>query len=220
MANYARLHTGRGASINQRAMREACASLAIIVQSILIYALRPTGRNYLHLRASCVVGCALRWFMTALFGSEITPADAFRFAQYVEVVPGGCWPWRGSVGSAGYGSFRIDDNVLQAHRVANAIFLGPFSSDLHILHSCDNPLCCNPDHHIRGSHALNMHDMARKLRNRTPRPGNGRQKIADTEYSLIAEYYKADVAISAIARLYDVTPTAIRHILKKIGVHK
>lgn len=36
----------------------------------------------------------------------------------------------------------------------------------YLMHSCDNPLCVNPDHLSEGDHALNMADMAVKGRAR------------------------------------------------------
>jgi hypothetical protein len=60
--------------------------------------------------------------------------------------------------------------MLLAHRVAWLLTHGslPLWTDagtsLCVLHRCDNPPCCNPDHLWLGTHQDNMDDMRRKAR--------------------------------------------------------
>jgi len=74
-----------------------------------------------------------------------------------------CWPWlRGRTGShkgAGqYGRTRYYGKAEYTHRVAYRVSVGAIPEGLHVLHSCDNPLCCNPRHLRTGTVADNMRD--------------------------------------------------------------
>lgn len=74
-----------------------------------------------------------------------------------------CWTWTGST-AKGYGQIKIEGDVLRAHRVAFEMFNGPLPDGMHALHTCDNPLCCNPRHLWAGSHLDNMRDKSAKGR--------------------------------------------------------
>lgn len=69
----------------------------------------------------------------------------------------------------GYGRAHDSQGKLApAHRVAWEMKNGPFPKGKLALHSCDTPLCVNPDHIRPGTHAENMKD--REERDRTYRP--------------------------------------------------
>ena len=81
-----------------------------------------------------------------------------------------CWEWTLKPHRhTGYGTFfvtRVGDRLFSegAHRVAWMLAHGqppPYSI---VCHSCDNRLCCNPQHLFLGSHDDNMRDMRRKGR--------------------------------------------------------
>jgi hypothetical protein len=53
---------------------------------------------------------------------------------------------------------------MTAHRYAWILAHGEPPDDIHILHQCDNPPCCNPSHLRLGTHADNMADQRAKGR--------------------------------------------------------
>jgi hypothetical protein len=93
---------------------------------------------------------------------NVTSADMERFWSHVDTRGGikACWPWTAAV-TNNYGQFSLHGGKLRcyAHRFVAYIF-GKVDcvnardhtrgADL-VLHSCDNPRCCNPQHLRTGS---------------------------------------------------------------------
>lgn len=85
-----------------------------------------------------------------------------------------CWPWLGQVTEKGYGRVRFQGGRYYAHRVIfylefpNAISLAAPKIDRDtqgfLLHKCDNPICCNPNHLFVGSQLDNIRDRDSKNR--------------------------------------------------------
>lgn len=75
----------------------------------------------------------------------------------------GCWMWqRGR--THGYGKAWDGQESRYVHRISYEAFTEPIPRGMHLLHQCDTPLCCNPQHLLLGTQADNMHDMKRKGR--------------------------------------------------------
>lgn len=78
-----------------------------------------------------------------------------------------CWEWTGYRTKPGYGMLSIralSKMPLYAHRLAWELTHGPIPEGLHVLHQCDNPPCCNPDHFFLGTQRDNNFDRDRKGR--------------------------------------------------------
>ena len=86
---------------------------------------------------------------------------------------GQCWLWTAGKMKSGYGRFGVHlvsrrrSHVWNSHRFAQMLTAGPPPVGAFVLHSCDNPSCCNPAHLRYGSHEENMADMRRRGRSRT-----------------------------------------------------
>lgn len=94
------------------------------------------------------------------------PIDHF---QYIDRGGGlfACWPWQGNRNEDGYGRLSPRRGVIiMAHRYAYERYIGPIPENLKLLHSCDNPPCCNPAHLFIGTQADNVADMIKKGRGR------------------------------------------------------
>lgn len=84
-----------------------------------------------------------------------------RFYRYtVPPPPSTCVLWLGGVDGFGYGRFRAGDKVYGAHQFIHAATHGPQPAGLHVLHSCDTPLCVNVSHLSLGTRRDNMHGAA------------------------------------------------------------
>ena len=81
----------------------------------------------------------------------------------------GCWEWQGYRDPNRYGrlSFAaLGPGVLISSRVAWSLSFGPIPAGLDVLHRCDNPICCRPDHLFLGTAKDNARDMVAKDRDR------------------------------------------------------
>lgn len=76
----------------------------------------------------------------------------------------GCWLWQGGKIKSGYGSVRWAGPVCRAHAIARMLTSGPIPKGLFVLHKCDTPACCRPDHLFLGTNTDNMRDMSAKGR--------------------------------------------------------
>ena len=77
----------------------------------------------------------------------------------------GCCIWKGAVNSDGYAAMF---NNVKVHRLVYLLAKGYYGGlGTLIRHSCDNPLCINPEHLLLGTHQENMND--KFVRNRQPR---------------------------------------------------
>lgn len=75
-----------------------------------------------------------------------------------------CWNWNGAKRPTGYGMIRIDGKTCATHRIAYQLQKGEIPEGMEILHSCDNPSCCNPAHLDVGTHQQNIQDMRNRFR--------------------------------------------------------
>ncbi len=100
---------------------------------------------------------------------------AHAFLAGVKPVPGSeCHEWSGATSVEGYGRVKIFGKLYSTHRVAYTLEHGPipvgrgYHGNL-VMHTCDNPRCCNPAHLKLGTARDNARDMARKGRGATQR---------------------------------------------------
>ncbi len=69
-----------------------------------------------------------------------------------------CWWYTGAKDSWGYGNLNYQGRQIGAHRASWLAHNGPITNGLHVLHTCDNRGCINPEHLYLGTHQDNMKD--------------------------------------------------------------
>lgn len=122
-----------------------------------------------------------------------------------------CWLWVASAFKGGYGQFTAmsaggDSRKqvhLYAHRVAWIVTHGDIPQGMCVLHRCDTPKCCNPDHLFLGTQDDNMKDAARKGRLSVPRPS--RHKVTTAQLAEIDALLAGGVIQADIARRYGLS---------------
>lgn len=81
---------------------------------------------------------------------------------------GSCCLWLGGTGKGGYGKLSVNKGWYQPHRFAWILAnQRAIPAGLDVLHSCDTPLCCNPEHLSVGTRSDNMKDSVAKGRYRS-----------------------------------------------------
>jgi len=146
--------------------------------------------------------------------------------------PDECWEWTGSclptlMGStgpySGYGRLTIFDPVIgkrrmeYAHRIAFLIAGGSIPEGVIVMHDCDNPPCCNPDHLLSGTYSKNSIDRDSKKRRSTSR---SRALALSIDESLIARHrYERGEDLRMLAKRHHVSVTTIRKSLIRVGTN-
>lgn len=137
-----------------------------------------------------------------------------------------CWNWTASKDRDGYGKFHIERNKNKyaldvASRVAYKATHGSIPDKMCVLHTCDNPSCCNPKHLFLGTKKDNTQDMILKGR-KIDFKGEDHPNSVLTEDNIkeIFSLYRDGYTQTEIADQFHVTQVCISSILsRKIWKH-
>lgn len=125
-----------------------------------------------------------------------------------------CWNWTGCTTKGGYGQFKINGKKYYVHRIVYYLYYGQPRGI--IMHTCDNPSCCNPKHLKDGTQAENLADMVRKGRqNRVDKAkgeNNGNSKLTEKK---VKQIRKMPGTQKEIAKLSGVSQNQISRIKNK-----
>lgn len=129
---------------------------------------------------------------------------------------GDCWIWQGSISNRGIPRLKYKSKTTSAHRAAYIAFKGPVPDKLLVCHTCDNPLCVNPEHLYSGTALDNVRD-------RTERTGidhvpkglpHWNAKFSDKQ---ILEVLKATGLHRIIAKKYGMSRGYVSQLKSKKG---
>ena len=133
-----------------------------------------------------------------------------------------CWEWTGALNN-GYGWFHAGKyGPRNAHRISAFLSkkLESIDSKMHVLHKCDNPKCCNPNHLFIGTNADNMLDKKQKNRcgfKRMVGQANGMSKLSDNDIRTIRDlYFSSKNSQSMLAKMFNVKQPHISRIVNNI----
>lgn len=120
----------------------------------------------------------------------------------------GCRVWTGQVNKkGGYGRIGYRYKSHRAHRLSYSLFIGPIPDGMHILHSCDNPLCINPNHLRPGTHSENISEAYRKGRKFTAKgEDHHNSKISNKQ---AREIFYSDMPTTLLANKYNISRSTV-----------
>lgn len=140
---------------------------------------------------------------------------ADRLHRRLQPGPNGCIVWTGSTSKNGYG--RLSRGAATAgwtgtHRVSWELANGPIPDDMYVLHHCDNPPCCNPEHLFLGTLSDNTQDMLAKGRARGHLPSGEAHPSARLTDAEVADLRRlsSELTYAELGRRFGVTATHAR----------
>ena len=127
-----------------------------------------------------------------------------------------CWLWNGRINNQGYGIVWFggqEGRHIGAHRASWLLHRGEIPKNMFICHTCDNPICTNPDHLFIGDPLINSRDRANKGRNRDQLGAkNNMAKLNENKVIEIRKLLNIHISITSIAKLYNVNWHTIKDI--------
>jgi hypothetical protein len=139
-----------------------------------------------------------------------------RFFSKLKRHESGCLVWTAARHNKGYGEFVLRTGVKKrVHRLVWEIMNGPIPKGLQVLHTCDNPPCCEPTHLFLGTNLDNQRDMRAKGRDSKPpvyhRANHPNAKLTEADVAEIRDLLKSETQAS-IATRFGVCPSTIGYI--------
>lgn len=138
-----------------------------------------------------------------------------------------CWIFNGARSSKGYGSVRTRQprKMVGAHILAYQKWIGQIDEGMHVLHSCDNPSCVNPEHLSLGTNADNVMDRDSKNRQaksfklpQTKLSKNDADNIRNLYFSskTLGSKKRAGVSYRSLAKRYNISSSTVQQIITEM----
>lgn len=135
---------------------------------------------------------------------------AERFWKYVAKSddPNGCWLWTAHRDHKGYGRMTCRSDrgrkIPLVHRISWELHHGPIPDGMGVLHRCDNPPCCNPDHLFLGTAMDNTQDCITKDRFPRGERVSGAKMTEEKVIEMRRRFAEGETNISALARDFGI----------------
>lgn len=156
--------------------------------------------------------------------AKVRRSDIQRFWSRVDIRSRTeCWEWLAGRNSKkpkfNYGIFWLNGEGVLSHRLALALHLKRDIWEQEVMHTCDNPPCCNPYHLFAGTHTDNMQDKIKKGRHGCER-GEDRYnaKLSEEKVRKIRKLHRLSLKYrkynyTYLAKMFDVDRALIRGVV-------
>lgn len=147
---------------------------------------------------------------------DFTATRPARFWARVDktTTPDGCWVWTGCCDRRGYGYTGMRYEARAAHRIAYILTYGSIPDGLFVLHACDNPPCCRPEHLHLGTDADNRREASERgrLRRGETHPA---ARLTEDAVRAIRRSYADGAAYGDLARAFGVSAGAVLDVVRR-----
>lgn len=160
-------------------------------------------------------------FGDPLAGPPIDDRGINLLRQWIAYRPRGeeCWEWPRSRNNKGYGKIDVAGVRIYVHRAAFSLAVGPIPVGMVVMHSCDNPPCCNPAHLSVGTTSDNMRDAWDKGRIRPPNPtgnpGGAAVLTPDQVVEIRRMYAAGEGTYTSISKRFGVSNQTILRVVQR-----
>lgn len=129
-----------------------------------------------------------------------------------------CWEWKGPVLNKRYGyttyNFGKGKKKITCHRLSYILFKGKIHEKMCVLHSCDNPICFNPDHLHLGTQQDNINEMKQRGRERKVKGiRNHISKTNPEEVRKMRKLYQCGASTSELSKIFGLKRNTIWYIV-------
>lgn len=121
----------------------------------------------------------------------------------------GCWEWTGFTNDDGYGKIAINGEPVSVHRFSYQLHYGEIPLGLQVLHKCDNPPCCRPDHLFLGTRDENHKDKTIKCR--------AARKLDARRVEDIVRRVRAGESTVSLARAFGISHSGVSKIMSGLN---
>ena len=148
-------------------------------------------------------------------GSESMLTPYNRLLNKLVKTRDGCLEFTGSRTKEGYGRIKVKGRSILAHRMSWECRHGSVPEGRLILHKCDNPPCCNPNHLYLGEHQNNTDDRVKRGRSVNLKGSDhGLSHLHEFEVLDICDRLDKGDTLQTISTYYKVSRSCIQNISK------
>jgi hypothetical protein len=138
------------------------------------------------------------------------------WGKRLSIAVNGCWNWIGDTDDGGYGVVTYHGKGWKAHRLSWLYHNGSIpDAPLCVLHTCDNPPCCNPAHLFLGTKPQNNSDCKAKGRLAVGENSSNAKLTAAAVLSIRQQWANQSKTVRQLANENAVTVVTIRSVLKR-----
>lgn len=160
---------------------------------------------------------------TLEFSEKYKEKTKNRILNSIKINENLCWVWQKCKNSIKqpHGRIAVMNNGKRihalAHRVSYYLWKGIIPLDMYVMHKCNNPSCCNPDHIEIGTQKINMAYMYETGRGyKNPRKGEFHPyaKLNKDKVIEMRSLYAIGQNCGELSRKYDISKASVRDAVK------